>query len=159
MMLMHAVVAAVVTRCPLSRLPSHLCWCECWVSPLYRHYIVSRAPLSPHLSQDVTSCHAVSRCPWSPPCLVTVRLSAVRAPLAAAAQRSPHSTVHLTCHMCTPVHLTCHMCTPVHVHVCESMRNISVASSYLRERKQAERHQCLSIYVRSFKYMYISENQ
>ena len=46
------------------------------------------------------------------------------------------------------------------LYMCESMRNISVASSYLRERKQAERQKRLSIYVRSVKYTfsYLSES-
>ena len=116
-----------------------------------------------HEPRYLCICHTVSHCHdvtlplvTVTRCLVTVRRSAVRATLL-----HPRPAAHIllyTSHVtCTPVHLTCHMYT---LYMCESMRNISVASSYLRERKQAERQKCLSIYVRSVKYTfsYLSES-
>ena len=116
----QSAVAAVVTRCPLSRLPSHLCWCECWVSPLYRHYIVSRAPLSPHLSHSVT----MSRCVTLP--LVTGdavsrHCAPLRSPRTTGRGRPAQPTFYCTPHMSHVYTCTPHMSNVHTVHVCESI--------------------------------------
>ena len=110
-----AVQAAVVARS--SGVSSHLCWCECWVSPLRCHYIVSRAPLSLHLSHCVT----LSRCHAAPGHgdAVSRHCAPLRSPRHTASIPAQQPTFYCTPHM-SHVHLytshvTCTHCTCVRV--------------------------------------------
>ena len=110
-----------------------------------------------HEPRYLRICHTVSRGVTLPLVTVTAvsrHCAPLRSPRTTGRGRPAQPTFYCTPHMSHVYTCTPHMSHVHTVHVCESMRNISVASSYLRERKQAERHKCLSIYVRSVKYTY-----